>query len=78
MLKIGGDYAQDFSAGYVIGIVFVVFIGYVTGFGRGLTQFGVSCPNCNYKFMIHDPGGNCPACGTGLYIDKCGDCQKKS
>jgi hypothetical protein len=68
----------SFALGYVIGITVVVFIGYLSGFGQGMRQFQVSCNNCSHKFILQDSGGNCPACGTGLYIDENGECKKKT
>ena len=75
MLQIQGG--GDFTMGYVIGIGVVVFIGYLSGFSQGLTQFGIACPNCDHQFILPGSGGNCPACSTGLYIDELGDCQVK-
>ena len=75
MLNIAGG--GDFFWGYLIGIMVVAFVGYLSGFGQGLQQFQVSCVNCNHKFILQDPGGNCPACGTGLYLDENGECKKK-
>lgn len=68
---------SDFTMLYVIGIGVVVVIGYLSGFGQGLKQFSVNCPNCDHKFSLEDPGGDCPACGVGLYIDDHGDCKQK-
>jgi hypothetical protein len=73
MLKLQGG--GDFSMGYIIGIGVVVFIGYLSGFGQGLTQFDVNCPQCDHKFILLASGGNCPACNAGLYLDNQGDCQ---
>lgn len=65
----------DFIIGYVIGIGVVVFIGYLSGFGQGLTQFEVNCASCKHKFILPASGSNCPACNAGLYLDERGDCQ---
>ncbi|WP_068820453.1 hypothetical protein [Phormidesmis priestleyi] len=69
----GGDFVMI----YVIGIGVVVLVGYLSGFGQGLTQFGIACSQCSHKFVLPVSGGNCPACSTGLYIDGLGDCQVK-
>lgn len=73
MLQLQGG--SDFAMGYVIGIGVVVFIGYLSGFSQGLTQFEVNCPGCKHKFVLSASGGNCPACNAGLYLDDRGDCQ---
>lgn len=75
MLQLQGG--GDFFMTYIIGIIVVVFISYLSGFGQGFNQFDVNCPHCSHKFILSDPGGNCPACGTGLYIDTDGDCRVK-
>ena len=75
MLQIQGG--GGFSTGYIIGVCVVVFIGYLSGFSQGLTQFSVDCPNCEHKFILSSSNPNCPACSAGLYVDEHGNCQMK-
>jgi hypothetical protein len=73
MLQLQGG--GDFAMGYIIGIGVVVFIGYLSGFSQGLTQFEVNCPGCEHKFILLASGGDCPACNGRLYLDDRGDCK---
>ena len=76
MLQIQGG--SNFTMGYVIGTGVVVFIGYLSGFSQGLTQFEVNCLECGHKFILSASSGNCPACNAGLYIDNLGDCKVRT
>jgi hypothetical protein len=73
MLQLQGG--SNFSMGYIIGIGVVVFIGYLSGFSQGLTQFEVNCPGCEHKFILSASGDNCLACNARLYLDDRGDCK---
>jgi len=72
MLNLSGG--GSFAIGYIIGIVVIVFVGYVSGYSQGAIRFQVTCPNCRHKFEMF-ASASCPACGTGLYIDENGNCK---
>jgi hypothetical protein len=75
-LKFQAILGIDLFTEYAIGICVVMFIGFLSGFGKGASIFQVDCPSCGHKHQVTDPGGACPACNTALYIDAEGNCQK--